>query len=131
MPSCRSAPRNGQAPERSGLPEALPTFGAALGPTEADIVELAVVEGREVPARPEAVMPQREAEEQAVNGTTPAWFVREGEDAKNDLHGRAMPRRAFGNTACAEISARMKPDNNGEIQCDLERLWPPSAFAWP
>lgn len=91
MPSCRNAPRNGQAPDRSGLPKVLPTFGAALGATEADVIEVAVLQGRKVPARPEAVMPQRELEDQAAAGAPPARFASEREDAKNHLHGRTMP----------------------------------------
>lgn len=35
----------------------LATFGAALGASEADIIEFAVLQGREVPPRAEAVMP--------------------------------------------------------------------------
>ena len=91
MPSWGSAPRNGQAPDRSGLPEALPTFGAALGAIEPDIIEFAVIQRREAPARTEAMMPQRQHEQDAMTGTPPARFAGKSGDAKNDVHEPTMP----------------------------------------
>jgi hypothetical protein len=86
----------------SSLPEALLTFGPTLVAAEANVVERAVAQGREVPARAVAVMPQREREEEAVAETALAGFAGNGEDMKNALHGRTMP-------LCERSALRRKP----------------------
>jgi hypothetical protein len=91
MPSFKSARRSGRALDRSGLPEALPALGPTLGAAQADVAELAIVEGGEVAARAVAVMPQREREEDAAANAPLPGFADQGEDVKDVLHGRTMP----------------------------------------
>jgi hypothetical protein len=86
-----TSPRCAQGGKLSGLPEALAGFGPALVAAEADIVELAVVQGREVPARAVAVMPQREGDEDAVADATITAIAGKGKEAKNAFHRRTVP----------------------------------------
>jgi len=58
---------------------------------KADIIELAVVQGREVSSRAVAVMPQHEREKHTLAEALPGGFADKGEDVKNVLHGRTMP----------------------------------------
>ncbi len=75
---------------RSGLPEALAAFGAARSAREPDILELAVVQGREVSPRAVAMVPEREGQEDAAAQPPRAGLATDGASVKDNLHGRTM-----------------------------------------